>query len=317
MGNINNYYGIGFNNIPNANIEDERQQVQLLISYMLLRTRRMFKYVGLPETIPERVLELNLQTYGNVCITHVNDNLYCLTGNFGGEPNANYMPTIYTVANPYLKFNANLRINEDCIIIPSDSLYIGLYPLCSKYAQLIAKSETTLRVNNIVSRIPYAIVAPDDSTKASAELFLKDLQKGNIGIMGDRSILDDLKTIPFGAGAGVTRLTDLIEYNQYLKGSWLNEIGLASATNMKRESLNDDETHLNDDILLPLVNDMLECRKDGVEKVNQMYGTNISVELNSAWENREQAIEAEQERQETEIDGKQETSEVERDSETV
>ena len=62
---------------------------------------------------------------------------------------------------------------------------------------------------------------------------------------------------------------------------------------------------------------MLECRKDGIEKVNQMYGTNITVELNSAWANREQAIEAEQERQETEIDGMQETSETERDSETV
>ena len=52
---------------------------------------------------------------------------------------------------------------------------------------------------------------------------------------------------------------------------------------MKRESLNSAESALNDDYLIPLIDNMLACRKDFVNKVNEMYNTNITVELNSAW----------------------------------
>ena len=40
---------------------------------------------------------------------------------------------------------------------------------------------------------------------------------------------------------------------------------------------------MNEDALLPLVDDMLKCRKDGLEKINKMYGTNITVDLSSSW----------------------------------
>ena len=53
--------------------------------------------------------------------------------------------------------------------------------------------------------------------------------------------------------------------------------------NMKREAINSNESQLNDDMLFPTVDDMLERRKEGIEKVNKMYGTNITVELNSSW----------------------------------
>ena len=52
---------------------------------------------------------------------------------------------------------------------------------------------------------------------------------------------------------------------------------------MKREGINSYESQLNDDMLFPTVDDMLERRKEGIEKVNKMYGTNITVELNSSW----------------------------------
>ena len=59
---------------------------------------------------------------------------------------------------------------------------------------------------------------------------------------------------------------------------------------MKRESLNSVESQLNDDALLPLVNNMLQCRIDGFNKVNEKYGTNITVELNSSWKSNADAI---------------------------
>ena len=35
---------------------------------------------------------------------------------------------------------------------------------------------------------------------------------------------------------------------------------------------------------------MLQCRKDGFNKVNEKYGTNITVELNSSWKSNADAI---------------------------
>ena len=52
---------------------------------------------------------------------------------------------------------------------------------------------------------------------------------------------------------------------------------------MKREALNSAESALNDDILYPLIDEMLEERQKDIEKVNELYGTNISVELSSVW----------------------------------
>ena len=52
---------------------------------------------------------------------------------------------------------------------------------------------------------------------------------------------------------------------------------------MKREAISEAESAQNDDTLIPLIDNMLRCRQDGIEEVNKLYGTNISVELDSVW----------------------------------
>ena len=74
---------------------------------------------------------------------------------------------------------------------------------------------------------------------------------------------------------------------KYLKAGKYNEIGLNANYNMKRESINSNESQLNDDMLHPLIDDMLARRREALEEVNAMFGTNITVEFNSAWETNE------------------------------
>ena len=66
---------------------------------------------------------------------------------------------------------------------------------------------------------------------------------------------------------------------------FFHEIGINANYNMKRETLNTSETSVNEQALLPLLDDMLKQRQRGFERVNEKYGTNISVKLNSIWEN--------------------------------
>ena len=62
-----------------------------------------------------------------------------------------------------------------------------------------------------------------------------------------------------------------------------NELGLNAKYNMKRERLNLGEVSMNVNILLPYVDNMLKERQNAVEKINEMFDTEISVKLASSW----------------------------------
>lgn len=273
---------------------DKPRCIQRHIAYMLNRTQSMFKWDGLPDSIPQRILELYLQINGNVCFYEHNGTLYVFTGGLGGEPNEYYMPTIYTIANPALKLSKNLEIDSECVVIPNDSMYMGLIPMFTRYASAMTESELSIDIATVNTRIVDLLSAPDDRTKASAEKFLDDIRKGKTGVIAENSFLDGIKAQPYGATGNTNVLTNLIELVQYQKASWFNELGLNANYNMKRESLNSAESQLNNDALLPLIDDMLNTRKIGAEKVNAMFGTSISVSLASSWEDNQQEIDSEQ-----------------------
>ena len=257
------------------------------ILYMLARTQSMFDYEGLPETIPSRNLEIMLQLNGNVFFTQVDGKYYVFTGGLGGEPDVYYEPTIYTVANPALKYSANLKIGEDGILIRSDSYGVGLLPMMQKYAALLVENDFTMRIADINARIAFLLSAADDRTEKSAKLFLERIVNGEMGVISDSAFLESLKVNPAGKENSI-RMTDLIEYQQYLKAAWFNDLGINANYNMKRESISPDEAQLNDDALLPLIDDMLEQRELALKKINEKYGLNISVKLDSSWMNEQE-----------------------------
>lgn len=283
--------------LPNNkyDFKDKQKCISQHIAYMLNRTQSMFRWSNLPDTINARILELYLQVNGNLCISEYNGNLYAFVGGLGGEPDVYYMPTIYTVANPALNYSKSLKIGDDCIVIPNDSMYIGLLPLYSKYASAISETEISVNIATINSRIVNLISAPDDSTFESAKKYIADIEDGKQGVIAENAFLDGLKSQPYGNSGSTNSIKNLIELLQYQKASWYNEIGLNANYNMKRESIMADESALNDDALHPLIDNMLECRKLGVDAVNAKYGTNIKVELESSWESNQIELENSQE----------------------
>lgn len=272
------------------------KNLSAIVSYMLDRTQAMFRWSGLPDTIPARYLELYLQMNGNACIAEYDGKLWAFVGGLGGEPDPYYMPTVCVVSNPALKMDRDYKINQDCIIIPNDSLYMGLIPLMNRYGSGLVEAELSLNIALINSRLVALIEAMDDRSKDAAQKMLDDIRDGKLGVIGSKTAWEEgnIAATPYGQ-TGNRTLTDLIETIQYLRASFFNEIGLDANFNMKRESINAGESQLNRDALLPLVDDMLRMRQEGAEKVNAMFGTNISVDYASAWEDNQIEIEAEQE----------------------
>lgn len=255
-------------------------------SYMLSRLNQLFKWSNLPKTIPQKSLELILMCQGKSTITDVpGKGLYAFQSNLGGDLNAYYLPTKSIVVNPWLPFNKVLEVDKDCVVIRNTSTFQPIGDMLDLYANLLADVDISIRIATINTRITSLLTASDESTKESAEDFLQNITQGKIGVILSNKFLENLKgglnSIQYSGG--ITSIKDLIELRQYILATWFNQLGLNANYNMKRESINESEADMNEESLMPLIDDMLQCRQKGIKKVNSMYGTNIKVELNSSW----------------------------------
>ena len=174
-----------------------------------------------------------------------------------------------------------------------DSLMMGLLPILNRYATLIAENDVTIRIAEINARLINLISAPDDQTKASAEEYLKQIERGQLGVIGENTFLDGVRTQPYSSSGSTNNITQLIELQQYLKASMYNDLGLSANYNMKREAINSGEAQLGEDSMMTLIDDMLRQRQEGWAKVNEMFGTDIRVKLSGVWEKKEQAEDTE------------------------
>lgn len=264
------------------NFRNKEKCVTSYVEYMLARTRRMFKYTGLPDTIPDVFLERYLQRNGECIIAEHNGQLYAFCGGLGGVYNEYYFPTKYIVANPYLNFSKEYTIGTDCVLIRNDTEMQGLLPMCNKYASLLVENDLTMRIADINRRIPAIAKVHSDNQKQGFDLLMKRVEDGDLNMSIQDNWEDMFTTLPF-VDSSTTHITEYIEFTQYIKAQWFNELGVRMSHNMKREALSASEIASGDDMIRSLPEDMLECRKEALDKVNEMFGTKISVEYNSVW----------------------------------
>lgn len=294
-----------------CDVLDKKVSSMHYVSTMLNRTIQMFEYKGLPDTIPQDRLELMLQMFGHVAITEVNGKLYALRGGLGGAPDPYYRQTLYVVANPALGISKSMRIlnhldpfnkqdsQGECVLMKNDTLYQGMMYMYSRYASELTENDISIRCAQINSRQQSFIAAGTDAEVAAAQLYLDSLEAGKIIAVGQKAFLDGISANNMSIQSANV-IIQLIELQQYLKASWFNEIGLNANFNMKREYMSEEEIAVSTDLLLPLIDDMLQCRKDALELVNSTYGVNITVEKNSAWEDKQMEIELSQRAAESE-----------------
>ena len=213
---------------------------------MFCKTNEMFTWKNLPETVPQAELEYLLQSNGTMFFTKVGNDFYALLGTLGGQINAYYEPTKYTVANVALNLSKMYDIEKDGVLIRNDLRCNGLIPILSKYASMLTDCEISLNTMSILMRVMFLISASDDKTKKSAEEFMSKIINGNYSIIADSQFFDGIKA------QGMTQsfsqlIPQMIELTQYIKASALNEIGLNANYNMKKERITEQEYTLNID----------------------------------------------------------------------
>ena len=260
----------------------------------------MFRYKGLPDTIPEPMLEYMLQIYGSVAILKHGGELYAIRCEFGGPPDPYYRPTQAVVANPALALTDTFRVVNHlppfdktqwksyppCVRFLNDSQIQGLLPLFSRYAVQMVENDISIRMAQINLRQQTTIVADTGPEFESAKQYIKDLEAGKLSTIAKRPFIEGIKVMN-GSTSQSNTVMQLIELQQYLKASWYNDIGLNSNFNMKSQYISSEEINSSADIMLPLIDNMYSSRKSAVEAINKEFGTKISVEKDSAWEKKE------------------------------
>lgn len=281
----------------------------------------MFVWDNLPETVNQRYLETLLLLSGKAAFTKIDDKFYVVNGNWGGEPNCYYQPTLWTMANPILG-SKQLRIRQkdgtedveglDAILIGNSDVDLlrdnckigGLYGLIYQTAGLLADNISSLNVAQINGRVAVLYTADSEAEAYTGEKVLQDIYAGKPYRILEQNVLEKIGVSPIAATGQSNTLMTLIEAHQYILAQFFNEIGVGGNWNMKRERINTAETELMTDSLDINIQSMLKCREEAVEKINQLYGLNVSVKLNEAiYKEDEIAPQAEEELQ---VDGVEE-----------
>ena len=265
---------------------DKEKAVEFFIKDFLIKCNKMFIYKNVPETLLTDKLEYYLQSNGSAIVTMYDNKLVAFSGGYIDDLDLYYNPKYYQVNNPYINLSKKYTINQDCILIKNDYLSWGLLPTIQKYSAQLIDAEISLNVITRIMRNQLLISANDTQSKESAELYIEKLDNGDLSVIADNPFLEGIKL--HNGTNGNNAINQFIELTQYYRATLYNELGINANYNLKRERLSEGEIALNNDILLPLVENMLDCRKNAIEKINEKYGTEIEVDLYGIWKEKKE-----------------------------
>ena len=318
-------------------LDNKQMLIDSYFKYMQAKTCEMFEWKNLPKTIPQRELELILQICRFAIFAKAplkdktGEGLFVFYGGLAGMPNEYYQPTQAIVSNPYLRFSKVLNLDDyikddgNAVLGWNDGMHIGLFSLHNRYASLLAETDLTLKYQLINMRFNNILTADDDTTKTSLEEMYKSVAEGTgFGIIVTKLFMQqtNVDKIELRSQAHQMQLKDTIETKQYLMGSWYNELGLNANYNMKREAINESEADMNEDTLLPFIDNMLKQRKLIAEQLNEKFADmltegKIEVDISSAWKKMRKEIDVRQKQQEAEAKKTEETSDPNETEETA
>ena len=261
---------------------DKKQINKAVRDYLFATAMTMFKYDGLPDNVRPEDLERMLLENGELIFTKWNDEYYIFQ--FTGAGKQNYLGEwdSYQVNNPYINCNA-VFTDKDAVRVRNTDNSVSLSGMLDMYSELLSESYITLNMSDVNARLSFLISAGDNATKASAELFLKQVYDGKQGIIGSQPLLESLSVNPL---AEHRDFQSVIELNKFYYSDFFQKIGLTNLYNNIHDRISATETEFTATSIYPFVDNMKKNREAAIEKINQLFGLDVSVEFTSSWDYR-------------------------------
>lgn len=235
----------------------------------------MFEYEGLDDlNIDERHIENLLFDLGdNIWFEDSDYGVMCLQGQ-GKGVNVYNEPTSFLVTG----FNYSKEVPADkCVRMENNKLRMPTADVIKYFVNQLYEIVRTRDTNVKTLKMPF-VMWTNDSKVLSAKEMIKQINDNAFVVVADPRIMekDCLQVIQTGAKPFTNELTDL--YHDVLNEA-LTYLGINNANTDKRERLNGDEVNANNQLIECCAQMFLESRQRAVKKINDMFGTNISVKL--------------------------------------
>lgn len=238
----------------------------------------MFQWEGLEEHIGvnERFLEITMYKNGRT-VWFIDDSLGQLLAMpviDGGAVDIYNNPTKYKAYST--GYNKDLT-PEEAVIMYSNYSRTPMDFVVRLYAQRLTQVERTMDVNIAAQKTPLIVLA-EESQRLTLKNALEQYEGFEPFVFGNKSGFDKeafqvlLTPAPF--------VTDkLMEYKHNLWNEAMTFLGVGNAKQDKKERLVADEVAANDEQITGARQIFLKARQEACEKINKMFGTNISVDF--------------------------------------
>lgn len=235
----------------------------------------MFEWKNLPSTVDPRYIELRLFETGSV-VFFKDDVLgeLCLDciqqGNFDvyGNP---ITRRAYSCYNNYQK----VLSNKDSVIIWNNYLRTNSVTDIELYAKRLWDLDRSVVVNAKAQKTPILIQCNEKQKLSMKNLYMQ--YDGNIpAIFADNNIdINGIKVISTQAPYVADKLYQL---KNQIWNEALTYLGISNLNINKQERLITDEVSSSQGSTISSRYSRLECRKQAVEKINEMFGLDIEVD---------------------------------------
>lgn len=249
--------------------------------YLLQKAISVFKW-KLPEDWDEDYFKYTLYGMGYIAVLNTRSfGVICQGGALGGY-NLYYRPSYIIITNPLIKESITAYINRDCAIIKLQPDYSSIMDIVSYYADQLALSAEALGMNLV--NVKTGVVFPADD-KALAESYKKMFDKINSGdpavVVGKKLFDDEGKPawFPFVQNMKQNYIaSDVLSDMRKIEAMFDTDIGIPNANTDKKERLVTDEVNANNVETATRCELWLESIRKGVDKANEFYNLNISVD---------------------------------------
>lgn len=271
------------------------------------------KVNGLPEEIDEKFFLQHVLLDGRVLFFKKNSNYHVMWFSGKGERNEYYIQKERLIVNPWdTSLNGAYDDTNSVIVFSDVNAYLdscdaGLYDFISDYTEIIEAIDKSVKALAKNSKVIAFLTGSDSSFVSSAKLMIKRMFEGDecIGVM-EESLVDNIKVNPI-ADRMDYKFSELTKARQYYISDFYQKIGVANNQNMKKERLTDNESQLIENVAGVDFVHIIDNLNFSIDRVNSLFGLNISFEINEDKEEKEEVKDDESLVDETDVgdnDGK-------------
>ena len=248
---------------------------------LYLKIYSLFDFENLPENWDIDYIKDNLFRDGYITVVEHNGTVWRLTGGLTGV-NVYNNPTEIIIANPVLgSFNKKIGVDGEILYFNRvDGAYIGLENLVTRYAIMLANCDGSINTTLINSRVAHVFEGETDAEIQSYKKLYDEVSQGKPAVFlkkGKATLSEsnfnflNVKNTYIG--------NDIMLTKNSIMNEFLTEIGISNANRDKRERLTDDEVNSNNAETCANVMLWLDTMQRCCEKINKLFGLNISVKL--------------------------------------